>query len=72
MLHYWEKYLKDLQRKYSNQIQVNYNIFKTISLTNIDFYVIRPGVPYPITVPGFPTLIASRNLDYVKKINQLN
>jgi hypothetical protein len=72
MLNYWQAYLRDLQNKYSNEIKVNYNLFNTISITNVDFYAIRPGVPYPIAVPGFPTLISSQDLKYAKKVNQLN
>ena len=67
MLKYWESYILNLQEKYSHSIKINYNEFGKISLTNIDFLAIRSGVPYPIAVPGFPTLIASENLDYAKQ-----
>jgi hypothetical protein len=69
MLTYWQSYLRDLQTKYSQEIRVNDDVFNSISLTNIDFYAIRPGVPYPIAVPGFPTLISSQDLNYAKKVN---
>jgi hypothetical protein len=72
MLDYWQGYLKELQHKYSDEIRVNYSVFNTISLTKIDFYAIRPGVPYPFAVPGFPTLISSQDLYYAKKVNQFN
>jgi hypothetical protein len=67
MLKYWESYLFDLQKKYSTSIRVNQEEFEKISLTDIDYFAIRPGVPYPVPLPNFPTLIASENLDYTKQ-----
>ena len=67
VLKYWESYVLNLQKNYSHSIKINYNELDKICLTNIDFLAIRPGVPYPIAVPGFPTLIASENLDYAKQ-----
>lgn len=63
---YWESYLVNLQEKYNPSIRINYDAYDQIALTNIDFFAIRPGVPFPIAVPGFPMLIASGNLDYSK------
>ena len=60
---YWESYLGDLQKKYSDSIWINYDEFNKISLININFVAMRPGVPYPVPIPGFPTLIPSGNLD---------
>lgn len=67
MRKYWESYLLDLQKKYGSSIQVNNGALDKISLTNVDFVAIRPGVPYPIAVPAFPTLVLSDNLDYAKQ-----
>jgi len=64
---YWKSYLLELQKKYSNSIRVNYEALDKLSLTNIDYVAIRPGVPYPIAVPTFPTLVLSANLDYAKQ-----
>jgi hypothetical protein len=67
MRRYWESYLLRLQKKYSSSIRINYEALDKISLTNVDFFAIRPGVPYPIAVPAFPTLFLSENLDYAKR-----
>lgn len=64
VLKYWESYVRDLQSKYSHSVSINYDELEKVKLSNIDFIAIRPGVPYPMAVPGFPTLIASDNLDY--------
>jgi len=64
---YWEKYIQDLQQKYSNSIQLNYDEFNRIKLTQVDFYAIRPGVPYPVAFPSFPLLSASADIDYIKQ-----
>jgi hypothetical protein len=64
---YWEKYIQDLQQKYSDSIRLNYNEFDQIKLTKVDFYAIRPGVPYPVGFPSFPLLSASATIDYIKQ-----
>ena len=66
-LKYWESYLTDLQKKYSDSIEINYKEFNEIKLTKIDFIAYKPGAPFPIIVPAFPIFIASENLKYVKK-----
>jgi len=66
-LNYWESYLTSLQKKYSDSIEIDYKEFNKIKLTNIDFIAVKPGVPFPSLVPGFPILIASENLEYIKK-----
>jgi hypothetical protein len=64
VLKYWESYVRNLQKKYSHSVSINYDELERVKLSNIDFIAIRPGVPYPMAVPGFPTLIDSDNLDY--------
>jgi len=66
-LNYWESYLTSLQKKYSDSIEVDYKEFNKIKLTSIDFIGFKPGAPFPSIVPGFPILISSENLDYIKK-----
>jgi hypothetical protein len=69
---YWEAYLLNLQKQYSRTIRINHDELQKISLTNVDFFAIRPGVPYPAAMPGFPVLIASANLDYAQRVKQTN
>ncbi|MGE5847444.1 MAG: hypothetical protein ACM34O_12015 [Ignavibacteria bacterium] len=64
---YWESYLTSLQKRYTDSIEIDNEQFKKIKLTNIDFVAVKPGVPFPSVVPGFPILISSENLDYIKK-----
>lgn len=66
MLKYKESYIKNLQSKYGSSIWINYDEYKKIKLTNIDFIAVRPGVPFPLATPNFPILIRSNNLDYAK------
>ena len=63
---YWESYIRALQKKYSNSIWINYDELDKISLTKVDMFAWRPGVPYPVLVPEFPTFISSENLDYAR------
>jgi hypothetical protein len=63
-LKYWKSYLHGLQKKYGGSVRINRDEFSKIRLANIDLVVIRPGVPYPMPVPQFPTFVASGNLDY--------
>ena len=71
-LKYWDSYLTSLQKRYSDSILVNYNEFNKIKLTKIDFVAFKPGAPFPSIVPGFPILISSENLEYIKRENKPN
>ncbi|HVO73020.1 MAG TPA: hypothetical protein VMT35_03290 [Ignavibacteriaceae bacterium] len=71
-LNYWESYLINLQKRYSDSIKMDYKEFDKIKLTNIDFIAYKPGAPFPSIVPGFPILISSDDLDYIKKKNKIN
>lgn len=66
-LEYWESYVKKIQKKYSDLIEVNFNVFNEIELSGIDLLIMRSGVPYPIPFPRFPMFTNSGNLHYVKK-----
>jgi hypothetical protein len=71
-VNYWESYLSGLQNRYSDSIEIDYKEFNKIKLTNIDFMAVKPGAPFPSIVPGFPILISSENLGYIKKGNKIN
>ena len=68
---YWESYVLDLQNKYGDSIKLNWDEFNKVTLTQIDYFAFRPGVPYPAAVPAFPSLIASEDLNYIKQENSL-
>ncbi len=64
---YWKTEMLKLQNNFSHSIKINYDELNKIRLTKIDFFAIRPGVPYPVSVPNFPLLIASDDLSYAKQ-----
>lgn len=49
--------------KYSNRIVINRAVLAKITLTNIDLFAYRQGVPYPVVVPEFPLFISTQKLD---------
>jgi hypothetical protein len=60
---YWVSYVRSLQDRYSDKIRINFKEFDRITLTNVDMFAYRTGVPYPVAVPGFPLFISSENLE---------
>ena len=53
-----------LQTVYSDQIEIDTDLFESIELTNIDMTVIQHGVPFPKVVPPFPVFTNDNRLDY--------
>jgi hypothetical protein len=62
-------YIDTLQIKYSDNISIDFGILDSISLTHIDLYAYRKGIPYPMVVPLFPLLTNKHTIDYGKPIN---
>ncbi len=62
-------YIDTLQIKYSDNISIDFGILDNISLTHIDLYAYRKGIPYPMVVPLFPLLTNKHTIDYGKPIN---
>ena len=60
--------IDSLQEAYSNDIEINMDVFEQIKLTSTDMMVIQRGVPYPILVPSFPILTSDNKLDYGRSI----
>ena len=56
-----------LQTVYSDQIEINTDLFESIELTSIDMTVIQHGVPFPKVVPPFPIFTNDNRLDYGRK-----
>lgn len=63
-------YIKELQKKYSDKIEININLFNKIELTKTPMFVTQEGVPFPIVVPSFPLLTSKQNLDYGRKMGE--
>jgi len=64
-----DPYVAGLFKKYSDQIQIDTDVFEKIKLSSIDMTVIQKDVPYPIMVPAFPILTTHSQLDYGKKMH---
>ena len=67
---YLEMHIDSLQAKYSDQIQINYKEFEKIKLTNIDLFVTKGNVPFPIAVPGFPQFTGDYVIDYGSELKE--
>jgi len=65
-LNYWDSYLANLLKKYSDKISINFEIFDKVNLNKIDMVAWYTGAPYPIIVPRFPFFYDSSDLSYVK------
>lgn len=59
-----DPYTQQLQKKYSDQIEINMVLLNSIALSNIDLLVVQPGQPFPIIVPSFPVYTTHSKLDY--------
>jgi len=57
-------YIESLQKKYSDVIEINTDIFEEIILTKIDLFVLQRNVPFPIIIPSFPVITTINRLDY--------
>ncbi|NOY77410.1 MAG: hypothetical protein GXO76_06020 [Calditrichaeota bacterium] len=65
-------YIRKLQQKYANQIEIDTDAFEKIHLTRIDMMVLQKNVPFPIVVPSFPVVTTLNKLDYGRKMSQKN
>ena len=68
MKDYLNPYIDQLQKKYSDRIQVNVEQFDKIRLTRVDMIVMQNNVPFPVMVPDFPQVTTDSKLDYGKKM----
>jgi hypothetical protein len=56
--------IEELQAKYSDQIEINTDIFEQLKLTSIDMFVVQQNVSFPVIVPQFPLLTTLNKLNY--------
>ena len=59
-----------LQKKYSEKIFINTDMFNKIKLTHTPMAAIQKNVPFPLIVPSFPQLTTENKLNYGKKIQK--
>ncbi len=62
-------YIRELQQKYSDIIQIDTDRFEQTKLTRIDMLVLQRGSPYPVVVPMFPLLTTLHPLDYGRRMS---
>jgi len=51
---YFQLYIDRLYDRYKDEIKINTIELEKIKLTDVNMYVIRPNVPFPVVVPNFP------------------
>lgn len=61
-------YVRELQKRYSDQIEIDTDRFERLKLTRLDMLVLQRGAPYPVVVPMFPLLTTLHPLDYGHKM----
>jgi len=62
-------YIRKLQKKHSDIIQINIKEFEDIKLTSLDMIALQPNQAFPFIVPLFPELTTLNKLDYGEVIN---
>ncbi|MBN1542827.1 hypothetical protein JW992_11830 [candidate division KSB1 bacterium] len=61
-------YVDALQKKYSDQIQIDVDAFDAIRLTRIDLVALERNAPFPLVVPDFPQVTTDPVLDYGRRL----
>lgn len=61
-------YVDELQKKFSDIIEVNVEEFNKLNLTRTDMFVTQSDVPFPLVVPSFPQLTTDYKLDYGRRM----
>jgi hypothetical protein len=61
-------YIRSLQQKYSEFIEIDAELLKQIQLTRVDMMAIQKWEPYPIVVPQFPVVTDEHRLDYGREM----
>jgi len=73
-IHLIENYLNSrvdsLQKKYSDIIEVDVEVFNEIKLTRIDMSVSQKNVPFSKVVPSFPLVTTDNRLEYGRKMQK--
>ncbi|MEJ2545045.1 MAG: hypothetical protein P8Y99_13345, partial [Calditrichaceae bacterium] len=59
-----DPYMQKLFKNYSDQIEINMELFESLELADIDIFVVQDNVPFPVYVPNFPRLTTYNRLDY--------
>ena len=63
-------YVRELQTKYNKQIELDFELFETISLSSIDLFVKQSEQPFIYVVPMFPLITSEHLIDYVTRMKK--
>ncbi len=66
---YLNSVVDSLQNNYSDIIEIDMELFESISLSRIDMLALKDYLPFPITTPSFPLLTTDHILDYGTRTN---
>lgn len=69
-INYLSLYVDSLQDKYQDKIKIDFNALRSIKLSDIDLYAIKPDMPYQAAAPGFPEYTQESKLDYARPIEK--
>jgi hypothetical protein len=53
----YEAYVDSLREAHRDEIRIDTEALAAIRVSNTDMVAMKPGVPYPMAMPGFPMLI---------------
>jgi hypothetical protein len=62
-------YIRKLQKKHHKQIELDFDLFESISLSSIDLFVKQPEQPFIYVVPTFPLITTEHLIDYITHMN---
>ncbi|MBN2103611.1 hypothetical protein JW835_06170 [bacterium] len=63
------EYLVQLNQKYASKIEIYEENLTQFDLNEVPLFVLRPGMPYPVAVPGFPHFTDADTLLFGSKDN---
>jgi phage major head subunit gpT-like protein len=61
-------YIRQLQEKYYKRIELDFDLFESVSLASIDLFVKQPEQPFMYVVPAFPVLTSLHMIDYIARM----
>ncbi len=63
-------YVDSLQQKFYKKIELDFDAFEKIALTNIDMFTKQPSQPYPNIVPLFPVITTDDRIEYLTRMKK--
>ena len=60
----YDAYLNDLRERHESEIFIDYEKFKDVELSGVQFFVQQQQVPYPIAAPAWPMFSTNNKVEY--------